>query len=397
MENPDKDKTTKEPADLRGPRNNAMKRLSGLLFLISLVPVSAHAHHGFGRFDMNGNIELTGILTDIKFVNPHSYVYFNVALADGSVREMGCEMRAATVLRRSGWSRELFVTGSQITITGRPHRDDPTSCYVETLAIGEARPMERYQQLSENSARQADRPMRRPDGHPNLSGDWAQEQYLIASLPDGGSAGLVPKSMVAAIEAGERNPADAPNPGWGPRPVTLTSSGEAAATVLRNAPPESNPRVTCEITNILFDWVFDGPINRITQNDDQLIMEYGRDLTRTVYMNMDHHPEGLTPSRGGHSTGRWEGDTLVVDTTGFLPGRMAGDVPHSEALHVVERFTLGTDSLNRLVLNRNFAADDALYFKDQYRGADTVLPADAPFAIDQCKELAFEYTTGAGK
>jgi len=374
-----------------------MTRLTGLLLLITLAPVSALAHHGFGRFDMNGDIELTGILTDIKFVNPHSYVYFNVELADGTVREMGCEMRAATVLRRSGWSRELFVTGSQITITGRPHRDDPSSCYVETLAIGEARALERYQQLNENSARPVDRPMRLPDGHPNLSGDWAQEQYLIASLPDGGSAGLVPKSMVEAIESGGRNPKDAPNAGWGPRPVSLTPDGEAAAVILRNEPPESNPRVTCEITNILFDWVFDGPINRITQNEDQLIMEYGRDLKRTVYMNMEPHPEGITPSRSGHSTGRWEGDTLVVDTIGFLPGRMAGDVPHSEALHVVERFSLGTDSLKRLVLNRDFVADDFVYFEDQYRGSDTVLLADAPFAIDQCKELAFEYTTGAGK
>ncbi len=372
-----------------------MKKLTHLLFLFILTPAVAHAHHGFGRFDMNGEIELTGILTDIEFVNPHSYVYFDVELADGSIRRMGCEMRAATVLRRSGWSRELFITGSQISITGRPHRDDPTSCYVETLAIGEAPALERYQQLDDPSARQTDRPMRLSNGRPNLSGDWAQEQYLLANLPDGGSAALVPKSMVEAIESGEMNSSEAPNSGWGARPVSLTTAGENASEILRSLPPEANPRIACKITNILFDWVFDGPINRITQNGDEIVMEYGRDLKRTIFMDLESHPSGIVPTRGGHSIGRWEGDTLVVDTVGFLVGRMAGNIPHSEALHVVERFTLETDRLDRVVLKRDYVAEDSIYFNDQYIGSDTVLLADAPFAIDQCKELAYEYTTGA--
>ena len=372
-----------------------MNKLTHILFFIILAPAVAQAHHGFGRFDMNGEIELIGILTDIEFVNPHSYVYFDVELADGSVRRMGCEMRAATVLRRSGWSRELFISGSQISITGRPHRDDPTSCYVETLAIGEAPALERYQQLDNPSARQTDRPMRLSNGRPNLSGDWAQEQYLLANLPDGASAGLVPKSMVEAISSGEMNPSEAPNSGWGARPVSLTPAGENASQILRNLLPEANPRIACEITNILFDWVFDGPINRITQNVDEIIMEYGRDLKRTVFMDLETHPAGIIPTRGGHSIGRWEGDTLVVDTVGFLAGRMAGNIPHSEALHVVERFTLETDRQDRLTLKRDYVAEDSVYFNDQYIGSDTVLLAEATFAIDQCKELAYEYTTGA--
>ena len=54
------------------------------------------------------------------------------------------------------------------------------------------------------------------------------------------------------------------------------------------------------------------------------------------------HPSDLDPSFMGHSTGRWEGDTFVVDVVGFnnitwLPG--AGHF-HSEALHVVERYSL---------------------------------------------------------
>jgi len=370
-----------------------MKISSGLIpVIMAMTAIPAMAHHGFGRFDMNGNIELHGTLTDLEFVNPHSYVLFDVVLDDGSIRKMGCEMRAATVLRRSGWSPEMFVPGVNIDITGRPHRDDPTSCYVETMAIGDGPALERYQQLSEVLAPQEERPARLSSGEPNISGEWAQEQYLITNKPDGTSAGLVPKSMVEGIMAGTLDPADAQPSGWGPRPVTLTTLGKAREAVLRAQPVEETPRIACGITSILFDWVFDGPINRITQAGDTITIEYGRDLVRTIHMNMDSHPGYYELSRGGHSIGRWDGDTLVVDTIGFLPGRIAGNVPNSSQLHVVERFSLNTDSLGRLALNREFEAEDPVYFEDTYAGNDIVLLADAPFAVDQCKELAFEYT-----
>lgn len=355
--------------------------------------VAAQAHHGFGRFDRSREIDVEGILTRLDFVNPHSYVYFNVEQADGSILEMGCEMRAATVLRRSGWSPDLFVAGARIRIKGRPHRDDPTSCYVETLALGDEPALERYQQLSESGQREiSDRPARLPSGEPNFNGDWAQEQYLLANAPGGGGR-LVPKSMVAGIEAGTISPDEAPNSGWGARPVTLTAAGLAAQEAIRQLPPAENPNLNCSPTSILHDWVFDGPINRITQTAETITMEYGRGLNRTISMSLTEHPGGMARSRAGHSIGRWDGDTLVVDSVGFEPGSLARGVPHSEQLHVVERFTLDPESL---LLTREFVADDPLYFTDQYAGSDQVLPADAEFAVDECKELAFEYVTPEG-
>jgi hypothetical protein len=370
-----------------------LSRLFSMLLLALLSANPAMAHHGFGRFDPTTEIQIEGTLTDLEFVNPHSYVYFETVASDGTVREMGCEMRAATVLRRSGWSAELFIEGAHIVVNGNPHRDDPSSCYVETLAIGEAPTLERYQQLNEDdSVNRPERALRLSDGTPNIFGDWAQEQYLMAQPKAVGARGvLVPKSMVESIESGEIDSGQAPGAGWGARPVTLTAAGEAAAEVLRNEPPEENPRVTCQITSILFDWVFDGPINRISQGESSITIEYGRDLVRTIVMNMNNHPATIALSKNGHSIGRWEDDTLVVDTVGFLPGRLAGNVPHSDQLHVTERFTLQSDWLNRVALQREFQAEDAIYFTDLYSGNDSVLLADAPFAVDECKELAFEY------
>jgi hypothetical protein len=50
-----------------------------------------------------------------------------------------------------------------------------------------------------------------------------------------------------------------------------------------------------------------------------------------------------------------------------------------------------------MALKRDYVARDPVYFSDDYVGAETVMPADAPFAVDQCKELAFEYTTPDGE
>jgi len=62
---------------------------------------------------------------------------------------------------------------------------------------------------------------------------------------------------------------------------------------------------------------------------------------RIIYMDVQEHPADLAPSYYGHSIGRWDGDTLVVDTVGFNE-RFWMDrtgLPHTEELRMVERFT----------------------------------------------------------
>ena len=361
--------------------------LVATLLTVPMLVERAYAHHGAGLYDMRKNVELEGKLTRVDFVNPHTYVYFDVVGSDGKVIAMKCETRGATVLRRSGWSPEMFVKGTSIKITGHPHREDPSACTVETMTLGQKPTLERYQQLSDaKSVDRTKRPFRLPNGKPNLAGDWAQEQQVLAT-PPGGRAGLVPISKAADIRAGKL-PMPAGVPGWFPPPVKLTAAGEAAAAALRKRPTSENPRLSCQPTSILFDWVFDGAIGRITQSTNVIKMEYGVGLTRNVQMNMTAHPASIKPSRAGHSIGRWDGDTLVVDTVGFLAGSLAGNLPHSDKLHVVERFTLNPTTLE---LTRGIVAEDPEYFADKYVDSDSVLPADAPFKVEPCKELAPEY------
>jgi uncharacterized protein DUF6152 len=363
--------------------------LVAILLTVPVLVERADAHHGAGLYDMRKNVELEGKVTRVDFVNPHTYVYFDVVGSDGKVIAMKCETRGATVLRRSGWSPEMFKRGASIKVKGHPHRDDPSACTVDTMTLGDKPTLERYQQLSDaKSVNRTNRPFRLANGKPNLAGDWAQEQQVLATPPPGrGRTGLVPISQADAIRAGKL-PMPAGPAGWFPPPVKLTEAGQAAAEVLRKRPTSENPRLSCQATSILFDWVFDGAIGRITQSANVIKMEYGVGLTRMVQMNMTAHPANIKPSRAGHSIGRWDGDTLVVDTVGFLPGSLAGNLPHSNKLHVVERFTLNPTTLE---LTRGIVAEDPEYFADKYVDTDSVLPADAPFKVEACKELAPEY------
>ncbi len=60
---------------------------------------------------------------------------------------------------------------------------------------------------------------------------------------------------------------------------------------------------------------------------------------RQIYLDGRAHPNSWKRSWMGHSVGRWEGDTLVVDTVGFNDKSWLGDYSHTAQLHVIERYT----------------------------------------------------------
>jgi len=71
------------------------------------------------------------------------------------------------------------------------------------------------------------------------------------------------------------------------------------------------------------------------------IMDIGGPHTfRTIYMDGRAHPTNPDPSYYGHSTGKWDGDTLVVDTVGFNEAFwISRGMPTTDRLHMIERFT----------------------------------------------------------
>jgi hypothetical protein len=370
------------------------------------IAAGAEAHHGVANFDLNTEITIRGTVTRIAFVNPHSWLFLDAAGPDGRVAPWRCELRGATVLRRSGWSADMFAAGTPITITGSPDRFEPNTCYLGTAVFADGTRIDRYGQIARPASAPvpAERPLRTPGGRPNLAGDWAAEQRVLTD-PRGMAGAFLPISVAREQDPGsvpegtqafpgtrgtEVSLADDPIGAYWNRPsaLPLTDAGRKAIEGFDGASSD-NPRLRCEPTNILFDWSFETDVNRIEQTDDAITLRYGSmGLVRTIHLDLDAHPDGLMPSRTGHSIGRWDGDTLVVDTVGFEPGILLADgrVPHSAELHVVERFALDGDGR---ALRRTFVATDALYFEGEYRGADTVHVADAAYQPIACDDQSF--------
>jgi hypothetical protein len=373
---------------------------------------SAHAHHGIANFDLNNDVALEGVITSVEFVNPHSWLHFDVTAADGTTTPWRCEMRGATVLQRSGWSKDMFVAGTPIRVTGSPDRRDPTTCYLGTAIFPDGTSVDRYGQLNRNEAPPPTRRAARlANGNPNIAGDWASEQRVMTD-PRGQSGTLVPVSTASEFEPGEVPEGQQAFPGargtavsladdpvdnyWNQRGSALPLT-EAGAKAIEGFDGSSgdNPRLRCAATNIIWDWTFEADINRITQTATEIKMLYGSmGVERTIHLDMAEHPAGIEPTLAGHSIGRWENDVLIVDTVSFAPGILLADgrVPHSEALHIIERFTLDPE---RNALKREYTAEDPLYLVGQYRGTDTVYISDLPYhGTTECVERTYRESAG---
>lgn len=369
-----------------------------------LLPLVAAGHHGISNWDLNRDITITGTLTRIDFVSPHAWLHLEVKGADGKTEAWECEMRSAHALRRSGWTVEMFQPGTTITVTGSPERRKPRQCYLSTILFADGSRMDRYgqRQAAVAEAARPSRALRTADGRPNLAGDWAAEQRVMTD-PRGQLGTLVPLSEAARMKPGdvptgqrafpgargtpESLAADPIDAAWDrPIPVKLTATGRKA---LEGFDPAStdNPRLRCEPTNLIFDWTFDSVVNRIEQTPTRITMQVGHmDLARTIHLDRKAPPADAKPSRAGYSVGRWEGDTLVVQTTRFLPGVLNADsrILHGTNLRVTERFDLDATGTR---LTRRYEAVDPEYFEDAWRGTDVVMPADVPYAPYQCRDL----------
>jgi hypothetical protein len=352
-------------------------RIAAYVVLIALAG-NSYAHHGAqSQFDQSKSMEVSGVVTKIRFVNPHSYVYFDVTTDDGEVQNWRCEMRAGTVLKRSGWSADMFSAGARIHIEGVPARREPYGCYVNRFSLDDGEVVERYQQLegAEGEVSVEARPAVLPNGQPNISGDWAAPQRLIT-------------------EGQVRNRASPGGPGGPGGPGSRYSQSEAGLAAVGDFDREDNPRFNCKATNIFQDWTFDQHINRIEQTDNSITLTYGfMDIVRAIHLDMSAHPDEISPSRAGHSIGKWDGSTLVVDTVGFAEGYLDArrGVKHSEQMHVVEKFTFDPEEGS---LAREYETEDSLYLTAGFSGQDKLFLSATPFDPYDCEDLTTEIAEG---
>jgi hypothetical protein len=174
---------------------------------------------------------------------------------------------------------------------------------------------------------------RTADGKPSLNGIWqalneanwdiqghAAQPGLLTEL---GAAGAIPPGI--GVVEGDEIPY---------RPEALAKKKEHFANRLK-----LDPEIKCYLPGVPRATYMPYPF-QIVQTPKHILMvhEYAG-AVRTIYM--ENPQEAPIDSWMGWSNGRWDGDTLVVDSTGFNDQTWfdrAGNF-HSDALHVIERFT----------------------------------------------------------
>ena len=353
-----------------------------MMGVLALSANTAYGHHGSsGQFDMTKTLEVSGTVTRVRLVNPHSYVYFDVENSAGGTDNWRCELRSGNLLKRSGWSKDMFAKGTKLTITGTPARNEDNACYTKTITFEDGTTIARNAKLDEDGkVVEAPRKLTLDDGKtPNINGTWAAEQRKRGPRPTGG----------AKPAEGEARRGPPPGEGrGGPARIERTAAGAAA---VEGFVREDNPRFACKSTNIFIDWWFDQMVNKIEQTEDDITLTYGfMDIVRTIHLDMNKHPEDITASKAGHSIGQWENGVLVVDTVGFTEGylnitpRVDDVAKHSTELHVVEKFTLSDDGKT---LTREYTATDPLYMVGTFTGKDVVKLTNADYESYSCEDL----------
>jgi hypothetical protein len=145
---------------------------------------------------------------------------------------------------------------------------------------------------------------------PDISGVWLMEKIKFALFPNKDNP----------LQKG-----DAPLQPW-------------AEAKYRAANAQNDPSLFCLPRGIRSMYLVPTPMEIFQLPTRIIMLQESFDPPRQIYMNRQHRDD-LSPTYMGDSIGKWDGDTLVVDTIGFNDKtRLDGlGLPHSEALHVIER------------------------------------------------------------
>ena len=284
---------------------------------IGAVSVSASAHHSHANLDRSKSVLHRGTVQKYAWVMPHVYMKVKAPNPDGELVTYSIEMLHPPGMAERGWDRRTFKRGDLIIWSGSPDKNPDR--YYSGLTWAEKADGSRYTLTLDID------PVL-PEPSTDFSGLWSRHLD-------------VPRRYLPPDE-------------W---PYT-----EKARVMIANFDDSQNPQIECQDPGPPKANLLPYPLAITRVDEDTMVIEYdARNLKRTIHFN-PNTPKG-EPSRLGHSVARFEGETLVIETTNFTADRWGTytGVNSSAQKKLVERLTLTDGGLS---IDMEHIVTDPVYF-----------------------------------
>ena len=308
-----------------------MRYLFGLVGVIVLA-MPANGHHSASvLYDRNDIVEIAGLLTEVKWQNPH--VVFTVSVTGDDGREVPWLVEEAALLfqERRGVTRDHYQVGEIIRVAGYRGRGNRAAIFATNTLLADGR------ELMTASA-----------AGPRWSEDLVKDTY-DGVTPEAAPAEGIFRVWSWGLEAANR-------PLWAESyPLT-----DYARTIQSSWDPRSDDvYLRCQHgMPAIMDTPH--PLEFVRDGADIVLRLEEQDVVRRIHM--DTASTSGTPSPFGYSFGEWEGETLVVTTTDIdFPWFDQTGIPQSDALRLVERFSVSADGRH---LDYSVTATDPTVFTE---------------------------------
>jgi len=281
------------------------------------LPTAALAHHSRAHYAPE-MIEIEGELVEVNWRNPHASLALAVTTDSGQREVWEIESWSSPyVMTRMGIGRELFKVGDRVTIAGRRSSVDPTDLLAVNILFSDG-----HEAVLAASAK------------PYWSGEHVGgiEQWRYeATNPDAVAAADAGIFRVWSIDHVYAEKVD----------FSFTEQALAAREDWNDL---DNFMLRCEPAGMPYAMRMPFPFEFIDRGSEITLRVEYMDIVRTIHMDRRDAPNDFAPDRLGYSVGRWDGDTLVVDTT-HVDFAYFDDLgtTQSAAITIREEFTLNDD------------------------------------------------------